>query len=88
LTEKCITCPNYAYHKLSYEGLGDSVSWEGKYCLECLVKKLRGMVEIWNGRIKKYCDNCQGELKDKRMKRCDRCAGRVYEFRHRRDLHE
>jgi len=71
-------CSNNAYHKLSYEGLADSVSWEENYCLECFVKKLRGMVEVWNDRIKKYCNNCQIELQDKRMKICDRCAGRVY----------
>lgn len=74
----CITCSNPAYHKLSYEGLYDANSWEGLYCLECLVKKLRGMVFVWNKRIKKYCQNCNGELQDKRSKICKRCDGSIY----------
>ena len=75
---KCITCPNTAYHKLSFEGLADTTKWEGNYCLECLVAKLRGMTTVWNNKIKKYCKNCQGELQDKRMKICNRCNGTMY----------
>lgn len=79
LNEKCITCNNMAEHQLSYSNLQNEVNWIGNYCTICFVKKLRGMVQVWNSKIKKFCSKCNVELKDKRFDRCDKCLGLVYE---------
>lgn len=33
------------------------------------------MATVWNDKIKKYCEKCNSELKDKRMKICNKCNG-------------
>ncbi len=74
----CILCGDKAEHNLGYRDLRGKVAWYGDYCTNCFVQKLRGMVSVWNSRIKKQCKKCGNDLKDKRMKVCDDCQGMVF----------
>lgn len=49
----CITCDNAAEHSLKYDKhFNDYVHWEGDYCTDCFVKKLRGMATVWSKYLK------------------------------------
>lgn len=48
MTAGCCTCDEEAIHHLKYAKLfHDYIQWEGDYCNDCFVKKLRGMAKVW-----------------------------------------